>query len=262
MIALISARMPFSDLLTTVWFFESSGSGIPNSFLDSLRNFVIYSSEYDFAMGAHHWPTRLPRFVPVLTILLILSWAHPKDGEGENSIVKVFNCLVGSSGSSTLVAVGAGCVHRMEGFGSSGIGMGSLSLWSSPFFFVSFIFWLFLPFGSSCRSLCFSCHPSFGSCCPAVVSCFPSLFLFFSRVSVFSSSCRLTLFFGSFFCSSCRSSSSCFLLGSCCRPFVFSYLGASVVWLCIVGFSSCSFLSFVGYHPPTFMLLSLAPLFR
>ena len=44
-------NMSFSELLTTVWFFETSGSGVPDSFLDSFHFFVVYSIEFGFAIG-------------------------------------------------------------------------------------------------------------------------------------------------------------------------------------------------------------------
>ena len=44
-------RMFFSDLGDTVRFFGSLGLGTPDSFLDSLRAIIIYSTEYSFVIG-------------------------------------------------------------------------------------------------------------------------------------------------------------------------------------------------------------------
>ena len=140
---------------------------------------------------------------------------------------------------------------------ASGVGFGCLWGWYGLFsfsfwlsLFVSFIFWFFLSFGSSCHPFCSSCRSLFGFY-RSVVDSFPSLFLchfifsscFFlcSRFSFFSSLSLAPPGFPlvpSSSCSpsgsSCWSSSSCLLLGSHCYPFLVSCVCTSGVCLFFV----------------------------
>ena len=87
-------------------FFES-GSSVPDSFLDSLRNYVIYSSKYDFTIEGMSLADLIISFHvriadPVNPVLDLFPWG----GGGGYSILTFLNRLVVSSGLSPLVAGG------------------------------------------------------------------------------------------------------------------------------------------------------------
>ena len=48
------SKMSFSDLEATVRVFESTGLGIPDSFLDSLWNVIVYSAECNLLLEVIH----------------------------------------------------------------------------------------------------------------------------------------------------------------------------------------------------------------
>ena len=110
-------RLSFEDLLFTIRFFESSGSSVPDSFLESLRNVVVYSTEHSFAMGGASLADSITLFCSRLS-----DPVDPTPGPslGGGSIIAFLFSLVGVSSSLSPFAAGADNMHSVEGSGSLG----------------------------------------------------------------------------------------------------------------------------------------------
>ena len=140
-------RMSFSDL-TIVRFFESSSGRVPDSFLDSLSAFVVYSTKFDLAIGGSLLVDSVCSFH-----LHLADPSNPVPGlsQGGDSIVPFLYRLAASLGASPFVASGADGVYHREGLDVTWLGLGSFLPLSS---FPSSSSTL-----SSCSSFGFSCRP-------------------------------------------------------------------------------------------------------
>ena len=71
-------KMSHSDLEATVSFFERSGLGMPDSFVDS-RVVIFYSDEFNFVIGVILLLIPMSHFVCVYVVLRILSLVPPSE---------------------------------------------------------------------------------------------------------------------------------------------------------------------------------------
>ena len=114
------SKMSFSDLEATVRFFERSGLGIPDSFIDLLRAVIVYSNEFNFIIGGNSLADSF-----VLFCARLCSTEDPIPGPslggGGGSMLGFLQQHVGVTSSPPPFAVGANGMCLGDGIGSLGV---------------------------------------------------------------------------------------------------------------------------------------------
>ena len=122
-------KLAFSVRIDRVRVYESSMGVVPDSFLDSLHLFVVYSDEFGVAIGGDLLADSVRSFHQHLSDL---HDSIPGTSQGGDSIIRFLYRIVASLGSSPQLALGAAGGHRGEGFDSSEVdGIPASSLVSS-----------------------------------------------------------------------------------------------------------------------------------
>ena len=110
------SKLAFSDLIDRVRVYEYTMDFVLDSYLDSLRSFVVYSYEFRMAIGGDSLEDSVRSFRQCL------SDPHdpvPGTFQGGDNVIHFLFCLVASSGSSPQLALGAAGEHWGEGLDSS-----------------------------------------------------------------------------------------------------------------------------------------------
>ena len=115
-------RMLFAELMVTVQFFESSSGRVPDSFLNSLRAYVVVAPDFDLAIGGSSLVDSIRTYH-----LRLSDPVNPVPGlsQGGDSIVPFLYRLVASSGSSPLVSSSASTLCHGGVLDVSGSALGS-----------------------------------------------------------------------------------------------------------------------------------------
>ena len=111
-------KTAFRDLEGTIRFFEKSGLGIPDSFLDSLRAVIVVSEECDFVPGGNSLTDSLDSFRSRV--------CNAEDhivgpSQGRDGMPDFLHQLLGVSRSSPPLAVGPNSLRLDDGVGSLGV---------------------------------------------------------------------------------------------------------------------------------------------